>query len=105
MSKVLEGEWQGDYEMNGYARHVTMKFADRGGDKPGIEFVIVGKKTNNVPVTLLTQEGDFLTIKSDEFGITYDGQFRKEAGEIKGTITQGPFEQPLVMRRAAVTTP
>jgi hypothetical protein len=105
VSKVLEGEWQGDYEMNGYARHVTMKFADRGADKPGIEFVIVGKKTNNVPVTLLTQEGDFLTIKSDEFGITYDGQFRKEAGEIKGTITQGPFEQPLVMRRAAATAP
>jgi hypothetical protein len=105
VSKEVEGEWKGEYEMNGYARQVTMKFADRGADTPGIEFVIVGKKTNNVPVSLLTQEGDYLTIKSNEFGITYEGRFRKEAGEIKGTIVQGPFEQPLVMRRAAATAP
>ena len=100
VSKELEGEWKGEYELNGYPRHVTMKFANRGGaDGAGVEFVIVGKKTNNVPVTLVTQEGDFLSMKSDEFGITYEGRFRKEAGEIKGTFTQGPFELPLVMRR------
>ena len=99
VSKELEGEWKGDYELNGYPRHVTMKFANRGADGDGVEFVIVGKKTNNVPVTLVTQEGDFLSIKSDEFGITYEGRFHKEAGEIKGTFTQGPFELPLVMRR------
>ena len=100
ISKELEGEWKGEYELNGYARHVTMKFANRGADRAGVEFVIVGKKTNNVPVSLVTQEGDFLTIKSDEFGINYEGHFRKDAGEIKGTFTQGPFELPLVMRRA-----
>jgi hypothetical protein len=100
VSKELEGEWKGEYELNGYPRHVTMKFAHGGADGAGVEFVIVGKKTNNVPVSLVTQEGDFLSIKSDEFGITYEGRFHKEAGEIKGTLTQGPFELPLVMRRA-----
>jgi hypothetical protein len=100
VSKVFEGEWKGEYELGGYARHVTMKFANRGVDGAGVEFVIVGKKTNKVPVTLLAQEGDFLSLKSDEFGITYEGRFRKEAGEIKGTFTQGPYEVPLVMRRA-----
>jgi hypothetical protein len=100
VSKELEGEWKGEYELNGYARHVTMKFANRGPDGAGVEFVIVGKKTNNVPVSLVTQEGDFLSIKSEEFGITYEGRFRKEAAEIKGVFTQGPFELPLVMRRA-----
>jgi hypothetical protein len=100
VSKELEGEWKGDYELNGYARHVTMKFANRGADGAGVEFVIVGKKTNNVPVSLVTQESDFLTIKSNEFGITYEGRFRKEADEINGSVTQGPFELPLVMRRA-----
>ncbi len=105
VSKELEGEWKGHYEMMGYSRQVTMKFANRGADGAAVEFVIVGKKTNNVPVSLVTQEGDFLTLKSDEFGITYEGRFRKEAGEINGTITQGPFEQPLVMRRAAATAP
>ena len=99
VSKELEGEWKGEYELNGYARHVTMKFANRGADGAAVEFVIVGKKTNNVLVSLVTQEGDFLSMKSDEFGITYEGRFRKEAAEIKGTFTQGPFELPLVMRR------
>jgi hypothetical protein len=100
LGKELEGEWKGEYELNGYARQVTMKFASHGPDPGTLEFVIVGKKINNGPVTLVTQEGDFLSLKSDEFGITYEGRVRKEAGEIQGTFTQGPFELPLVMRRA-----
>lgn len=99
VGKELEGEWKGQYEMMGYPRQVTLKFANRGADGASLEFTIVGKKTNNVPVSLVTQEGDFLSIKSDEFGITYEGRFRKETNEIKGTITQGPFEVPLMMRR------
>jgi hypothetical protein len=99
ISKELEGEWKGDYEMMGYARHTTMKFANRGADGAGLEFVIVGKKVNNVPVSLVTQEGDFLTVKSDEFGITFEGRFVKEAGEIKGTIGQGPLEAQLLLRK------
>jgi hypothetical protein len=100
VSKELEGEWKGEYELNGYPRHVTMKFVNRGADGAGVEFIIVGKKTNNVPVSLVSQEGDFLSLKSDEFGITYEGRFHSGAGEINGTFTQGPFELPLIMRRA-----
>jgi hypothetical protein len=100
VSKELEGEWKGEYELTGYKRQVTMKFANRGTNGASVEFVIVGKKTNNVPVSLVAQEGDFLSLTSDEFGITYEGLFRNEAGEIKGTFTEGPFELPLVMRRA-----
>lgn len=99
VSKQLEGEWKGDYELNGYPRHVTMKFANRDAEGANVEFVIVGKKTNNVPVSLVTQEGDFLSLKSDEFRMTYEGRFRSEGREIKGTLTQGPFELPLVMHR------
>jgi len=83
----------------GYARHATLKFTNRDADGAGLEFTIVGKKVNNVPVSLVTQEGDFLTVKSEEFGITFEGRFSKEAGEIKGTLTQGPLEAPLILRR------
>jgi hypothetical protein len=100
VSKEMEGEWKGDYEMMGYARHATMKFSNRGAEGAALEFVIVGKKVNNVPVSLVTQDEDFFTVKSDEFGITFEGRFNKEAGEIKGTLTQGPLEAPLVLRRA-----
>jgi len=99
VSKELEGEWKGDYEMMGYARHATMKFANRGADGAAVEFVVVGKKLNNVPVSLVTQDGDFVTVKSDEFGITFEGRFVKEAGELKGTLSQGPMEAPLELRR------
>ena len=99
VSKQLEGGWKGEYELNGNLRHVTMKFANRAAEGANVEFVIVGKKTNNVPVSLVTQEGDFLSLKSDEFRMTYEGRFRGDVREIKGTLTQGPFEIPLVMRR------
>ncbi len=104
VSKQLEGEWKGEYEMLGYARHVTLKFTNRGKEGAAVEFVIVGKRTNNVPVSLVTQEGDLVTLKSDELRITYEGRFENETGEIKGTFVQGPFELPLVMRRARNTS-
>ena len=99
VSQELEGEWKGDYEMDGYPRHVTLKLTNHKPDGASAQLVIVGKKTNNVPVELITEESGFLTIKSSEFGITYEGRMRKEAGEINGTFTLGPFELPLVLRR------
>ena len=101
VAKEVEGEWKGDYEMMGYARHATIKFAGRGTEGVPVEFTIVGKKVNNVPVSLVTQDGDFVTVKSDEFGITFEGRFSKEAGEIKGTLSQGPMEAPLVLRKTS----
>ena len=99
VAKELEGEWKGDYEMMGYTRHATMKFASHGTEGIPVEFTIVGKKVNNVPVSLVTQDSDFVTVKSEEFGITFEGRFSKEAGEIKGTLSQGPLEAPLVLRK------
>jgi hypothetical protein len=99
VSKELEGEWKGDYEMMGYTRHATMKFSNRGAEGAALEFVIVGKKVNNVPVSLITQDDDFLTVKSDEFGITFEGRFVKGAGEIKGIVSQGPLDAPILLRR------
>ena len=99
ISEELEGGWKGDYEMDGYPRHVTLTLANHNRDGASAELVIVGKKTNNVPVELVTEESGFVMIKSSEFGITYEGRFRGEAGEINGTFTLGPFELPLILRR------
>ena len=100
VSRELEGEWKGEYEMMGYPRQVTMKFSNRGAEGATLEFTVVGKRVNNVPVSLITQEGDFLTVTSAEFGRTFEGRFKKEAGEIRGTIVQGSLESPLSLRRA-----
>jgi hypothetical protein len=100
IAKEFEGEWKGEYELFGYPRHVTIKLANRATKGATAEFVIVGRKTNNLPVDLVTQEGGLLTIDSHDSGISYECRFRKDNGEIQGTMTQGPLEIPLVLRRA-----
>jgi hypothetical protein len=100
VAKELEGEWKGEFELYGYPRHVTIKLVNRGAEGAVADFVIVGKKTTNVVVDLVTQEGDSLTIDSHEIGISYEGRFNKETSEIKGTFIQGAIELPLVLRRA-----
>jgi hypothetical protein len=99
VSKELEGEWTGDYELMGYARHVTLKLSNRGAEGAA-DFVIVGKRTNNLPVDLLTQEGDNLTVHSHATGFSYEARLNPAAGELKGTLFQGPIEAPLILRRA-----
>ena len=100
VSRELEGEWKGDYEGMGYMRHVTLKLTNRGAEGAVAEFVIVGKRTNNLPVDLLTQEGDNLTVNSHATGFSYEARFNPLTGELKGTLFQGPIEAPLVLRRA-----
>jgi hypothetical protein len=97
VAKELVGEWKGDYEMLGYTRHVSIKFAN---DPAGAtaEFVIVGRKHNVLPVDLVTQEGDLVTVDSHEMGFTFEGQLRD--GKLTGAIRQSATETPLVLIRA-----
>ncbi|HET6887996.1 MAG TPA: hypothetical protein VFH87_08740 [Candidatus Udaeobacter sp.] len=98
VAKELEGEWKGDYQMLGYTRHVSIKFTNRGPDGAAAEFVIVGRRTNNLPVDLVTQEGDLLSVDSHEIGISFEGRLRD--GKLGGAIRQGAIETPLVLERA-----
>ena len=94
----LEGEWNGEYELFGYARKVTIKLTNRGGSGAAAEFVIVGKKVNSLPVDLVTQEGNLLTVDSRETGFSYEG--RLVNGELRGALTQSSVALPLVLKRA-----
>ena len=101
----LEGSWTGDYELMGYARHVTVRFANHDAKPATVEFVIIGKKTNNLPVDFVAQDGDFVRIESHEIGINLDAQYRRDRGEIDAIYQQGPFEVPFVLRHAAEKSP
>ncbi len=98
VSKDLEGEWKGDYELFGYKRQVTIKLANHPNSGATAEFVVVGKRVNNLPVDLVMQEGTFLTVASHETGLSYEGRLRKD--ELSGDIIQGGIESPLVLHRA-----
>jgi hypothetical protein len=99
VAKELEGKWAGDYELTGYPRHVTITLANHDGAPATAEFVIVGKKVNNLPVDLVTQDGDFLRIESHAIGISFEGRVNRERNEIAGICAQGPFEPALVVHR------
>ena len=97
VAKELEGEWNGDYEMLGYTRHVSIKFANHP-DSATADFVIVGRKHNVLPVDLITQEGELVTVDSHEMGFSFEGRLRD--GKLIGSIRQGAMETPLVLVRA-----
>jgi len=97
VAKEFEGEWNGGYELMGYPRKVAIKLQNHAPQPASAEWVIVGKKVNNLPVDRITQQGNFITIESSAFGVSYEG--RLENGEIHGTVLQGPIEVALVLRR------
>jgi hypothetical protein len=96
----IEGEWKGEYQIFGTPRHVTLKLANGGKNGATAEFIVVGRKVNNLPIDIVRQEGDLVTIESNQTGIGYEGRFNKEAREIKGTFIQGPIELPLVLHKS-----
>jgi hypothetical protein len=98
VAKELEGEWKGDYEMLGYTRHVSLKLTNRGANGATAEFVVVGRKHNNLPVDLVTQEGDLITVDSHDIGFSFEARLRN--GKLTGVIRQGATESPLVLERA-----
>lgn len=98
VSKDFVGEWKGDYEMDGYARHVTLTLANNESNGATAQLTVVGKRTNKPTVDLVLEENGFLTIQAHDFGITYEGRLSKELDSIKGTFTLGPFELPLTLR-------
>ncbi len=98
VAKAMEGKWDGEYELMGYPRHVTVTFKNHGADPATVEWVIVGKKVNNLPIDLVQLDGDFVRIESHEFGINFEGRLR--GSELDGTYEQGPVELPLVLKRA-----
>ena len=97
VTKELEGEWKGDYEMLGYTRHVSIKFANHP-DGATAGFVVVGRKHNVLPVDLVTQEGDLVAVDSHEMGFSFEGRLKN--GKLTGAVRQGAIETPLVLVRA-----
>ena len=95
----LEGEWYGEYELFGYVRKVTLKLTNNSDKGATAEFVIVGKKVNNLPVDLIIQENNLISVYSHETGISFEGRFLKGTNEIRGSTVQGPIEVPLTLKR------
>lgn len=97
VAEATQGRWIGEYELGGYARHVTVDIANEGLAKPRVDFVVVGKATTKLPIDFVAEQDGVLRIESRLYRISFEGRV---AGErIVGSLEQGPVEVPLVLRR------
>jgi hypothetical protein len=101
VSRALEGEWTGEFELGGYPRHVTIAFENHGSAPATAQFLIVGKQRNVLPVELVVQDGAFVRIESPSTQINFEGQLVPDSSELRGIVELGPMEIPLALRRAA----
>jgi hypothetical protein len=99
IAQELEGEWLGQFQLFGYPRKVTLKLTNNPEHGAAAEFVVVGKRVNNLPVDLVMQDGNLIIVRSSETGITFEGQFQKDKSELRGTFSQGPIEVPFALQR------
>ena len=60
--------------------------------------MIVGRKHNVLPVDLVTQDGEMVTVDSHEMGFSFEG--RLKTGKLTGAVRQSAIETPLVLERA-----
>ncbi len=70
LDKAFEGTWIGDYVLSDVPRHVTMTFANTTGGNASAKFVVVGKKTTEVPVDLVRQDAAIVIVQSYAYEFT-----------------------------------
>lgn len=99
--REIEAEWTGEFELGGYPRHLTIALENHAGGAATSKFVIVGKRTTDLPVDLVVDEGDFVRVESQATRVAFEGRYVREASEIRGTIDLGYAELPVVLHRAA----
>lgn len=96
------GSWQGEFELMGYRRHALLELANTTEGPATAKFVVTGKRENHIAVTLVTDEGGYITVESRDFQIVLELRLEAGGGECRGTFAQGPFEAPVTLRRGAV---
>jgi len=104
VSRALEGEWAGEFELGGYPRHVTIAFENHGGGVATAQFLIVGKQRNVLPVELVVQDGAFVRVESPSMQINFEGSLAPDSTELRGVVELGLLEIPLALRRSAGRT-
>jgi hypothetical protein len=96
----IASQWSGEFELGGYPRRLTITLENHANAGATATFVIVGKRTTDLPVDLVIQQGDILRLESQANRVTFEGRVFAQSGEIRGTIELGPIEVPVVLRRA-----
>jgi hypothetical protein len=100
VGRDLADTWIGEFELGGYPRHVTLTLENHSGAAATGRFVIVGKQTTDIPVDLVTEDGNFLRVESLANRVAFEARYDKASGELRGVVELGFGELPLVLRRS-----
>ena len=100
LSAQLTGTWAGRYELGGVPREVTLKVANGPDGRGRGEIVVVGKRTTTLPVDRVVQGREFVSFESSAVNYRIEGRWATPDGSIQAQVVQGPFEAPIVLRRA-----
>ena len=100
VSAQLAGTWAGRYELGGVRREVTLKVANGPDGRGRGEIVVVGKRTTTLPVDRVVQGREFVSFESSAVDYRIEGRWATPDGSIQALVVQGPFEAPIVLRRA-----
>ena len=92
------GEWQGELTFNDHPVRVKLSLANRDGKATGT-LVFLGKHETTMPLDLITQDADNLTLDMQQAGASYDGVLHPGSNEIEGTFQEAGMEFPLVLHR------
>ena len=95
---AFAGHWSGDFEFGGYPRHVTLALANAAGGNASATLTVVGKRTTEVAVDLVHQEGGRVRIESSTMGIALEAASR-DPRTLEGTFELGTLEIPLRLSR------
>lgn len=101
VARALEDQWNGEFELSGYPRQVTITLQNHPQGPATATFVVVGKQVNNLPVDRVVEEGRFVRIESGNMRVSFEGRLFEDSDELKGTIEVGAFERPLALRRSS----
>jgi hypothetical protein len=100
VSAALAGTWVGRYELDGYPRDVTLKLANGANGIATGKLVVVGRRTTTLVLDHVVQGAQFIALKASAADFRIEGRWSDADGTIRGQMQQGPFEAPLVLRRA-----
>ncbi|HWC98336.1 MAG TPA: hypothetical protein VG456_16370 [Candidatus Sulfopaludibacter sp.] len=98
--RELEGEWQGEMTLRGNPIHVKVTLTNHSGDGASAKLLLTGRREYPLDVDRVTEESGMLTLEVFAAGMTIEGRFGKESGEITGTFEQGPVDAALTLHRA-----
>jgi hypothetical protein len=98
---ALEGTWRGDYQLTGYAHHVTLGFTNHPGAPATVEFLLVGKQPHTLAVDLVSEQEGLLRVESRELAVNFEGRVNSATGELAGIVEQGALEAPIVLKRVS----